>query len=163
VAIAGHVLTATDAALQTFFRGADIADLQDASIVRGKECVGKELPVLICACDKAERKRAKSWEVTGSIKLITDPTDVSGDVSETKLDETTTMEAAVLNTLEDYVPADDRPQPLAAAITAAMIASGLSTADTFLMTAFQIQRVSAGFDSDSVWVFQVDFLATVIL
>lgn len=163
MATMGHVLTAIDAALQAFFRAAEIADLPDTSIVRGKECVNKELPVLICACDRADRKRAKNWEVTGSIKLVTDPTNDAGEVSETKLDASTVMETAVIDTLEGYVPSNDRPQPLAAAITAAMIASGLATADTFLMTAFSIQRVSAGFDDDSVWTLQVDFLAQVIV
>lgn len=154
-----HVLTALDSALQAFFAAAAIPGLDATQIVRNKESVDKELPVLICSSENAERKRARNWLVSGLVLLKSDPTT---DANEDNQVATTTMEAAVLERLESFVPADDRPQALADAITAAGVANSVVAANEFAVTAFTIKSVSAGFDDDAIWTFSVDFTATVI-
>jgi hypothetical protein len=158
----GHVLTATDAANQAFYLAAGIEGLEEGHIVRNKEMSGKELPVLICASDTAVRKRAKNWEVTGSLILKSDITDADGNVTEAQLAASTAMETAVLDALEDLIPDDDRPQPLGDAITAAAVAAEAVEATRFMMTGFMINRVSVGFDEDEIWTFSVDYTAIVI-
>lgn len=154
----GHVLTATDGALQAFFIGSAIGGLE-GSIYRLKESADKFLPVLICASESAARKRAKNWLVTGSIIL---KMNLNKEDNTSNLTESTETETAVLNALEAFIPDDDRPQPLADAITYAGIAAGAVAADEFLMTAFTIGNVGQGYDEDGVWTFTVDFSATVI-
>lgn len=162
MATAGHVLTATDTALKAFFAAAAIAALPAANIVRNKEMADKGLPVLICASDAAARGRAKNWSVTGSLILKTDITGEDGLVTAAQLAASTALETAVLDALEALIPDDDRPQPLADAITAAAIAAQVVLANDFMMTGFMITRVDAGFDEDEIWTFSVDFTATVI-
>lgn len=157
-----HVLIATDKALKAFLEAADIADLDDDHIGRNKEIVDKEFPVLICGSESAERGRAKNWKVSGSLLLKTDITDEAGVVTDAQKEASDAMELAVLDALEDKIPGDDRPQPLADAITAAAIAAGVVASNEWMMTAFTPVRVSAGFDEDEVWTFSVDFTATVI-
>lgn len=154
-----HVLRKTDIALKAFFVAANIEGLTDANIVRTKESAGKTLPVLICNSENALRKRAFNWEVTGSLLLKTDPTD---EENNSALEASDTLEDAVIAKMEALVPADDRPQPLANAITAAAVASGQVVGTEFAISAFTINRVSAGFDEDEIWTFAVDFTATVI-
>ena len=157
--MANHVLTATDAALKAFFTAANISGLPAASIARSKESTGKTLPVLICNSETAVRKRAKNWEVTGSILLKTDPsTDENGD----NLAASSIMEAAVLDALESNVDEVDDPHGLANAITAAGVADGSVIASEFLITAFFIKQVSAGWDEDEIFTFSVDYNANVI-
>jgi len=157
-----HVLRKTDNALKSFFVAAGIAGLTADNIVRTKESAGKTLPVLILNSETAARKRAKNWEVTGTLLLKTDPTD---DNNEDNLEASDTMEDALVAALETIIPIDDRPQPLAEAITAAAIASPndwVVAADEFMLTVFTIVNVSAGFDEDEIWTLSVDFKATVI-
>lgn len=160
MATGGHVLTATDAALKAFFDAAGISGL--SNVVRNKEMSDKGLPVLICASESGARGRARNWEVTGSLILKTDVTDSDGLVTSGQLDASTDLESAVLDALEDEVPTDDRPQPLADAITAAAVAAGVVLDSDFMMTSFRILRVNAGFDEDEIWTFSVDYSAIVI-
>lgn len=162
MATAGHVLTATDSAIKAFFDAAAITDLPAAQIVRNKEISEKSLPVLICATDSAARKRAFNWEVTGSLILKTDITDDDGMITAAALTASTTMETAVLDALESITPTDDRPQPVADAITAAAVAAGVVLSTDFMMTGFMVNRVSAGFDEDEIWTFSVDYTASVV-
>ncbi len=161
-----HVLRKTDNALKAFCDAAAIAGISAVAspafpsrVVREKETAGKELPVLICNSESAKRGRAKNWLVTGSLLLKTDPTT---DENADNLATSDAQEDAVIEALEEHVPPDDRPQPLADAIQAAAVAAGVVAANEFLMTAFSIVNVSAGFDDDEVWTFSVDFTATVI-
>lgn len=154
-----HVLRKTDNALKAFFVAANITGLTTDNIVRTKESSEKELPVLICGSEAAARNRSKNWLVTGSLLLKTDPTDAA---NESALDVSDAMEDAVVEALEALIPADDRPQPLADAITAAAVAAGTVAADDFMMTAFTLTNVSSGFDEDEIWTLSVDFTATVI-
>lgn len=158
MATAGHVLTATDSALKAFFDAAAIIP----SVVRNKEMADKGLPVLICASDAAVRGRAKNWSVTGSLILKTDITDETGQVTEAQLTDSTDFETALVDALEAHIPDDDRPQPLADAITAAAVSAGTVLVTDFMMTGIIINRVDAGFDEDEIWTFSVDFTATVI-
>ena len=162
MATAGHVLTATDAALKAFFVAAAITDLPAANIVRNKEVSDKGLPILICATDTAERGRAKNWKVTGSLILKTDITDDDGVITAAQLAASTAMESALVDAMEILIPNDDRPQPLADGITAAAVTAAVVLAAEFMMTGFFITRISAGFDDDSIWTCSVDFTATVI-
>lgn len=157
-----HVLRKTDNALKSFFIAAAIEGLTEENIVRTKESAGKELPVLILNSDTAARKRARNWEVTGTLLLKTDPTT---EQNESNLDVSDTLEDAVVQKLEALIPEDDRPQPLADAITAAALASTAAwklESTEFMMTAFTIVNVSTGFDEDEIWTLSVDFKATVI-
>jgi hypothetical protein len=157
-----HVLRKTDNALKAFFIAAGITGLTAANICRTKETAGKSLPVLILNSETAARKRAKNWEVSGTLLLKTDPTT---DAGADNLDASDAMEDAVIEALETLIPIDDRPQPLADAITAAAVASADAwalLANEFMMTACTIGNVSAGFDEDEIWTLSVDFKATVI-
>lgn len=155
-----HVLLATDSALKAFYDAEAIAGL---TVVRGKESSDKSLPILICSSNTAGRKRARNWEVTGSLELKTDITDADGKITGAAKQASDDLEKAVLAAIEDLVPPDDRPQPVGDAITAAAIAGNVFTAQDFMMTGLMIQRVSAGFDEDEIWTFSVDFTATVIV
>ena len=154
-----HVLSATEGALKAYFEAAGISGLDASNIVRTKESSYKTLPVLICACETAERKQAKNWLVKGSLMLKTDPT---SDTNDDRLAESTVLEASVVEALEAIVPRTDQPQPLADAITAAGIASGAVLVNEFMMTSFTINSLTSGFDDNEIWTFAVDFNATVI-
>ena len=154
-----HAIRKTENALQSFFVAQSISGLTADNIVRTKETAGKSLPVLICNCDQAERQRSRNWKITGSLIL---KTDYSTDENEDGLDASDEMEDAVAQAIESLVPSDDRPQPVADAITSAAISAGSVASDEFMMTAFQLNRISSGFDDDEIWTFSVDFTATVI-
>lgn len=157
-----HVLTATDKALKAFFIAAAIDGLAAANIGRAKEVVDKTLPVLICHTHSALRKRAKNWEVSGTLTLKTDITDASGQVTDDQKLASDALELAVLEALETYIPGDDRPQPLAAAITSAAVAAEAVNSTEWLMTGILLRNVANGYDEEEIWTFSVDFTATVI-
>lgn len=156
---ASHAIRKTDNALKAFFVAQSISGLTTDNVVRTKETTGKTLPLLICNTESAERQRSKNWKVTGSLLLKTDP---STDDNEDNLTISDALEDAVLETIETLVPADDRPQPVADAITAAAVAAGVVDSTEFMMTTFQISRIATGFDEDEIWTLSVDFTATVI-
>ncbi len=157
-----HVLIATDKALKAFFTAANLAGLAAANIGRAKEVVDKSFPVLICHAHSALRKRAKNWEISGLLTLKTDITDDTGQVTDAQKLASDALELALLEALESYIPEDDRPQPLAAAITSAAVAAEAVNANEWLMTGILLRNVATGFDEEEIWTFSVDFTATVI-
>ena len=158
----GHLLTSCDAALQAFYRSKNITGLPNANIVRNKESVATLPLMLTCAFVRAERKNGRQWEVFGSIELASDPVDDAGDITVARLDATTEMEKAVLNSLEDSVPASGQAQPLAEAIMAAANAANAIEPTEFLITSIAVKSVASGFDDDAVWTFSVDVMAKVV-
>ena len=158
-----HALVNTDTALVEFFNGelegalAVLISPGDPSktIVPGKNAGTKTLPVIICESDTAKRTRAKNWEITGRITVKTPFQDAKG-VS--LIDSSKALEFAVLGAMEQYIPADDQPQPLAAAINAAA-AEVLS--DNFLLTKFFITDLTADQNEEGTfWVLTIGFTAT---
>jgi hypothetical protein len=162
MATVAHVLRYTDIAWREFLiSDAGISGLTSDQIVRTKESADKDLPILICNAENAVRKRAKNWEVTGSLLLKTACTDTDGQVTAAALTTSDDLETALLEKIENVIPIDDRPQPLADAITAAAVVSAIAST-RFMMTACVINRVTSGFDEDELWTFSVDYTATVI-
>jgi len=125
------------------------------SFVPAKHDVTKPLPVVICATDSGDRGRAKSWNTSGSIIV---KTPVMSDQGVLMAEESNELEFAVLKALENYVPDDDRPQPLCAAINAVAAAEGY---DNFMLTNFQISSIENSEDEDC-WVFTINFKASVL-
>lgn len=156
-----HILRATDAALKAFFEAASITGLSSANIRRVKEYTDLEFPVLVCNAGDASRTRAKNWAVTGTIDLKTTSADDVGEDG-TAMSESDAMELAVLDALEVYIPDDDRPHPLGAAIQAAAVAADVIDSDHYLMTDCRLTDVGQGADADGAWTFSIGFKATVI-
>lgn len=156
-----HILRATDAALKAFFEAANISGLSAANIRRVKEYTDLEFPVLICNAGDATRGRAKNWTVTGSIDLKTTSADDVGDDG-AAMTASDAMELALLDALETYIPDDDRPQPLGAAIQSAAVAADAIDSDHYLMVDCRLADVGQGADEDGAWTFSIGFRATVI-
>ena len=156
-----HVLKATEMAVKAFFESEDIEYLPDTSILRLKEYVDRNPPLLGISADSAQRGRAKNWLVTIGLVL---KTTVRGEPSrdQNHLDFSDDMELAVIDALEQYVPATDQPQPLAQAIMAAAVAAGVVDPDKYMMNDCKITDIEQSNDADGHYVLGIGLSATVI-
>jgi hypothetical protein len=157
--IHGHALFNLDRVLVAFFDSEDTAQYdgfgEPVPVVPGRWDVGKIPPFVICVADTAKRMRAKNWEVAGRIVVRTPILNGEGN---SLVDQSTALEFAILKTLEDYVPSDDRPQPLCSAINAVAAIEGY---DDFMLTNFQIQDVAIE-EADDFHDFTISYKATVL-
>lgn len=157
-----HVLKLTDLALKAFFvsEGAFETD----KIFRFKEVPdGASFPYLVIASVTAERLRAKNWSVKGTIVLYTSSTKPNTSTASADIVATSDkLEYAVLDSLEQYIPADDNPQPLANEIQAAAVAAGVISSDEYLVSAFYILKTEADAHDEGFWSYSIDFDAKVV-
>jgi hypothetical protein len=156
----GHALFNLDRMLVAFLQSETNVSAFDGygstvSIVPGKYDISKPLPIIICSTDRADRGRSKNWTSTGSISVRTPLLNDQGVSME---DESSNLEFEVLRAFENYVPIDDLPQPLCAAINSIAATEGYAD---FMLTNFQIMGIDSTEDEDC-WIFAINFKATVL-
>lgn len=157
----GHALFNLDRMLVAFLKSEKAAYEFDGygkpvTFVPARWDVGKSLPLVIVVSDTATRTRAKNWDVSGRILVRTPLQNEDGN---SLADQSTALELAIVKAFEDYVPADDRPQPLCAAINAVATAQSFSD---FMLTNFRIADVSITEEEEEFWEFTINFRATVL-
>ncbi len=154
-----HVLQATDEVLRAFCISEGV--LATDHIFTFKSVDEEAYPFLVCAALGAERMRAKNWKVTGVLSLHTSNLAQVGEADDRK-EESDDLETTLLEALEQYIPGDDLPIPLASAIQAAAIDADVISASQYLMTSFYINKVDRDVTEKGNWQFQIDFTASVI-
>lgn len=156
--MAKHVLQATDNAIRAFIISEGVVDTSRVFTFKGVD--ENEYPFVVCASTSADRLRAKNWKVSGEIVLCTSHASNVGEADDRK-EESESLETDLLEAFEQYVPGDDTPQQLAAAIQAAAIAADTVEANEYLMTSFYINRIDRDVQANR-WEFKIDFVASVV-
>lgn len=157
-----HVLSATDRVLRAFCISEGVLETDHIFTFKGVD--ETVLPFLVCASLSAERLRAKNWKVTGTLSLLTSSSATATDTTTDPKDASEQQETDLLEAFEQYVPTDDSPQQLAAAIMAAALAdpSPPIAATEYLMTSFYLNKCERDVTESGNWQFQIDFTASVI-